>query len=203
MGRNHRRVWGSLELSVLCRSCRRKTYSDASSSELGQRVLQLQELFLNSPDGSLQSKVALHHDRHGRKGDVGIFSQRKFGSQLIAFQLPLPRPECLLGTQTQSPYVFVVDEAFPLRANLMRPYPGSSGLDESKKIDNYSHSRTRRISEKGFGILAGIWRVLGRALELASEKAEAIVKACMALHNYLCTTDTTDTDNTVHPPHAC
>ena len=79
----------------------------------------------------------------------------------------------------------------------------SSGLDDAKKIDNYRHSRTRRISENGFGILAGIWRVLGQALELASEKAEAIVKACMALHNYLCTTDTTDTDNTVHPPHVC
>uniref|UniRef100_A0AAZ3PL96 DDE Tnp4 domain-containing protein n=1 Tax=Oncorhynchus tshawytscha TaxID=74940 RepID=A0AAZ3PL96_ONCTS len=101
------------------------------------------------------------------------------------------------GPKHRAHMSFVVDEAFPLRANLMRPYPGSSGLDEAKKIDNYRHSRTRRISEKGFGILAGIWRVLGRALELASEKAEAIVKACMALHNYLCTTDTTDTDNTV------
>ncbi|KAK6327333.1 hypothetical protein J4Q44_G00029780 [Coregonus suidteri] len=67
---------------------------------------------------------------------------------------------------------------------------GSSGLDDAKKIYNYCHSRARRISENCFGFLAARWRILGRTLEVAPEKAETIVKACMALHDYLCTTDT-------------
>ncbi|KAK6295486.1 hypothetical protein J4Q44_G00347120 [Coregonus suidteri] len=85
-----------------------------------------------------------------------------------------------------------------------RPYPvkGSSGLDDTKKIYNYRHSRARRISENCFGFLAARWRILGRALEVAPEKAEIIVEAYLALHNYLCTTDTDNTELStryIHP----
>jgi hypothetical protein len=34
------------------------------------------------------------------------------------------------------PYVFVGDEAFPLRENLMRPFPGR-GANDGEKIFNY------------------------------------------------------------------
>ncbi|KAK6304132.1 hypothetical protein J4Q44_G00247180 [Coregonus suidteri] len=76
-----------------------------------------------------------------------------------------------------------------------RPYPGSSGRDDAKVIYNYRHSRARRISENCFGFLTARWRILGRALEVAPEITETIVKACVALHNYLCTTDTDNTDS--------
>ena len=39
--------------------------------------------------------------------------------------LPFPRPQPLPGTSGPDlPYVIVGDEAFPLRENLLRPYPG-------------------------------------------------------------------------------
>ncbi|CDQ75735.1 unnamed protein product [Oncorhynchus mykiss] len=95
--------------------------------------------------------VVLYHfiavGAYGREGDAGIFSQSKFGSQLIAGQLSLQRPECLLGTQTLSLYVFVGYKAFHLRVNLMEPYPGSSGLDDTKKIYNYLHSSHKNFRE--------------------------------------------------------
>uniref|UniRef100_A0A4W5RNY0 DDE Tnp4 domain-containing protein n=1 Tax=Hucho hucho TaxID=62062 RepID=A0A4W5RNY0_9TELE len=131
----------------------------------------------------------------GREGDAGIFSRSKFGSQLIAGQLPVTRPECLPGTQTPRPHVFEGDEGFPLRVNVTRPYPGSSDLGDTKKIYNYLHSRARRISEDCFGILDARWRILGQALVVAPEKAVTFVKACVALYNDLCTTDTSATDN--------
>lgn len=81
-------------------------------------------------------------------------------------------------------------------------FKGSSGLDDAKIIYNYRHSRARKMSENCFGILAARCRILWRALEVAPEKADAFVKARVALHIYLCTADTGNTViNTVHLPH--
>ncbi|KAK6315692.1 hypothetical protein J4Q44_G00132160 [Coregonus suidteri] len=78
---------------------------------------------------------------------------------------------------------------------------GSSGLDDAKKIYNYRHSRARIILENCFGFLAARWRILGRALEVALEKAETIVKACVDLHNNLCITDTDNTESSTRYTH--
>ncbi|KAK6322967.1 hypothetical protein J4Q44_G00053060 [Coregonus suidteri] len=74
----------------------------------------------------------------------------RYQGQRVWTQTPSQR----VWTQTPSPLVSVGDEAFPLRVNLMRPYPGYSGRDDAKKIYYYRHSRARRMSKNCFGILA-------------------------------------------------
>ena len=77
----------------------------------------------------------------GRHSDGGVFSNSTFGKAVIEGTLPLP-PDCSLpGTsQPDVPYVIVGDAAFPLKINLMRPYPGRN-LPEPRAIFNYRLSR--------------------------------------------------------------
>jgi hypothetical protein len=61
---------------------------------------------------------------YGRESDGGVFSRSAFGIGMENGTLGIPGPGCLPGTSTEVPYVFVGDEAFPLKENLMRPYAG-------------------------------------------------------------------------------
>nr|CAI5821160.1 unnamed protein product [Callosobruchus analis] len=78
------------------------------------------------------------------------------------------------------------DEAFPLLANLLKPYPQRMSSYENR-IFNYRLSRARRLVECGFGILANRWRVLLNKIHLGPEKVELITLTCVVLHNYLAT----------------
>lgn len=60
----------------------------------------------------------------GKESDAGIFGRTAFGTQLIKGELPLPPHAPLPGTDVLTPPVFVADEAFPQKVNLMRPYQG-------------------------------------------------------------------------------
>lgn len=79
--------------------------------------------------------------------------------------------------------MFVADEAFPLRCNIMRPYPGKH-LIEEKRVFNYRLSRAR-IVENAFGIAASRFRILRQEIIAHPSKVEAISKAVVALHKYL------------------
>lgn len=126
----------------------------------------------------------------------GILRESKFGKQLFEGKLPIPKETNLPNSSKICPYFFVGDAAFPLRTNLMRPYPGKA-LSEYKEIFNYRLSRARRIIENSFGILVSRWRILKNTLNLYPENAERVVLATVALHNFI---KLNGTENRYIPP---
>ena len=118
-----------------------------------------------------------------RHGDGGIFANSNFGKQLLSNQLGIPPPECL-DSVGKLPFCFVADAAFPLKPNIMRPYPGKN-ITKEQKIFNYRLSRARRVVENSFGIFSSRWRIFRKPIIIPSEKAVVITKAACCLHNYL------------------
>ena len=76
----------------------------------------------------------------GSHSDGGDFANSGFGKALNNYLLSLPQAS-LLGNETEPvPYCFVADAAFPLKKNLMRPYPGQQ-LPDDKCVFNYRLSQ--------------------------------------------------------------
>ncbi|XP_031165435.1 protein ALP1-like [Sander lucioperca] len=122
----------------------------------------------------------------GRSSDGGTLAASAFGAALRGDKLGLPEDALIPGAEYLGPmpHVFVGDEAFPLRRNLLRPYPGRD-LTQPRRTFNSRLSRARRVVENAFGILAAQWRIYHRVIGVSPENADAIVKATVALHNFL------------------
>ena len=61
---------------------------------------------------------------NGRVSDGGVFGQCGLSTFLSDGNTCLPAPESLhSGSDKAMPFVVVADDAFPLRNNLMKPYP--------------------------------------------------------------------------------
>ena len=61
----------------------------------------------------------------GRHSDGGTLSNSSFCQALDNELLYIPQPSLLPNTTGPPlPYVIAGDEAFPLKCNMMRPYPG-------------------------------------------------------------------------------
>jgi len=73
----------------------------------------------------------------GRISDSGVFRNTSFFQQLEEQMLNIPSAEMLIGREKAVPYVFVADQAFPLKENILRPYPGSHEKGSGKRIFNY------------------------------------------------------------------
>ena len=120
----------------------------------------------------------------GRQSDAGVFANSNIGHSISNNLLPIPNPRALPGTTKESPYVFVADDAFPLRLNIIKPYTDCN-LDVKKFIANYRISRARRIIENTFGILVARFRIFYRPINAKEGHVESYTKAAVALHNYL------------------
>ena len=102
--------------------------------------------------------------------------------------VPGPKPLPNAPELGNVPHVIVADEAFPLKPNIMRPYPRARNgvrLSHEKQIYNYRLSQAHRLVENAFGILAQCWHCFNRRLQLKTETVVKIVQATCVLHNYL------------------
>jgi hypothetical protein len=67
----------------------------------------------------------------------------------------------------------------------MKPYLGSYGKGSLERAFNYRLSRARRIVENVFGLLATVFRMFRKPISLESRNVEAVVLACIHIHNFL------------------
>ena len=101
--------------------------------------------------------------------------------------LNFPQPK-LIGNYRDNiiyPYVFVADEGFAMKRNILHPYSGSNAFDEAKYVFSYCLSRARRVTENTFGMLVSRFRIFRRPIIAHIETDVNITKACVALHNFL------------------
>ena len=118
----------------------------------------------------------------GRNSDGGVFSSCNLGLAISEDKLNIPEAESMWGSEFKFPFVFVGDEAFPLRTNMMKPYPRDS-LTMEERIVNYRLSRCRRIIENRCGILVSRFRIFCRASIAREEVVIAVTNAYVVLHN--------------------
>lgn len=113
---------------------------------------------------------------NGRANDAAVFAKSSLNAALgdVRNKLNFPKDG-----------VFVADDAFPLRTNILKPFGRSTHLSRKQKIFNYRLSRARRIVENAFGILVSRFRVFERPIAVGIAKVDGIVKAALALHNWL------------------
>ena len=120
----------------------------------------------------------------GGQSDGGIFKDGKLKDTCKTDIFP---PASVLHNCGISlPYFLLGDDAFALDVNLMKPFPLRSAMGD-EKIFNYRLSKARRIVENAFGLLCAKFRVLLKTLELGVSNVMRVVRACLALHNFLVT----------------
>lgn len=111
---------------------------------------------------------------NGRVNDARVFSKSSFYEALENKTLKLPLNS-----------VFVADDAFPLRTDMLKPYSRIRTLTTAQQIFNYRLSRARRIVENVFGILTSRFRILEKPISVAIKNVPIIIKTICSLHNWL------------------
>ena len=121
---------------------------------------------------------------YGRLSDGSVFASSNLGYAINNNLLDLPPARLLPGINARQPYIFVGDDAFPLKTCLLKPYRRNS-IEEREKIFNCRLSRACRIVENAFGIATSRFRVFRRSIVANVDTAVEVIKAVLALHNFL------------------
>ena len=121
----------------------------------------------------------------GRQSDGRFFANNGLNHSIVNDYFNLLQPKKLYSeSEILFPHGFVEDDAFLMRHNLLKPY-SSSSLERVLLIFNNRLSRTKRIIENTFGILAARFGIFRRSILFCLETVENIANACVTLHNYL------------------
>ena len=90
---------------------------------------------------------------NGRISDGGVYRNSSLSKAIENCLLGIPSDRTIAEGVEGLPHVMLIDDAFPLTINLMKPYP-LRNLLLRYRVFNYRLSRGRRIVENSFGILA-------------------------------------------------
>ncbi|XP_057662520.1 uncharacterized protein LOC130897603 [Diorhabda carinulata] len=125
-------------------------------------------------------------DAYGKDSDAGAFSNSPIYQNIESGILPLPKSQELPNSEQVSPFVFIGDEAFPLRTYLLRSFPRRRlQNNEPASYYNYRLSCARMTVECTFGICSAKFRILLKSIETKVENAVHISKAICILHNII------------------
>lgn len=122
----------------------------------------------------------------GRISDGGIFNRSTLSHAIDTGSLSIPPPRSLPGSDIETPFVILADDAFALKTYLMKPY-NFRGQNRQELIFNYRLSRARRMVESTFGMIAARFRVLRTNIELSEKSTINCILAICVLHNWLLT----------------
>ena len=101
--------------------------------------------------------IYLYIGCNGRISDGGVFAGCSLAEAMYKRLLNIPEPTELLGNIGLMSYHIIGDDAFPLRDDLMKPFPFRN-MSKEQKVYNYRLSRARRVAENAFGILCSRFR---------------------------------------------
>lgn len=125
---------------------------------------------------------------YGRESDAGIFNKCALGKKIRDEKFPIPPPAKIEDTNIEVPHVFLGDQAFALKSNLMTPYSQKKVKGEDQNtmaIFNIRHTKARRVVENAFGILNNVWRILNTPIYMSPEIVDKIIVVSCILHNML------------------
>ena len=89
---------------------------------------------------------------NGRISDGGVYRNSLLSKAIENCLLGISHDRIVAEAMEALTHVILIDDAFLLTINLMKPYP-LRNLLLRYKVFNYRLSRGRRIAENGFGIL--------------------------------------------------
>ncbi|XP_067122841.1 uncharacterized protein [Centruroides vittatus] len=88
--------------------------------------------------------IYIDFGHYGSESDGGVFQKCTFGKKIINQTINLPKDANLPNSDVSFPYYFVADEAFPLRRNIMIPYPRKSHFHHAGHIEIIRKSKIQQ-----------------------------------------------------------
>ncbi|VDI32446.1 Hypothetical predicted protein [Mytilus galloprovincialis] len=120
----------------------------------------------------------------GACSDAQIWNQSDLKNHIIDENMHIPKAEPLPNDDKDIPYFIVGDDAFALRSWLMKPF-SRRNMTLEERVFNYRLSRSRRVVENAFGILANRFQCLLSTLKQEPNNVVSIILACVCLHNIM------------------